>query len=324
MNERLLIVGGDSNTQAFIKEMNSRFFKTSQIVGIIDNNISKGHEVEGVSVLGKIIDIPEVVKEKKVTEIVQSSYSEQAMNLISFCRANNIKYKMIPFIIGVYSKNIEQELVGSMILLSLKNTPLSGINLLLKRVIDLIGSILLIAVLSPVLILVALLLKIEDLGAPIFVAEDRYNGHKSKSFKMIRFRTLPRGEQENISKYSYDEITEHLKEIKEDKRATRLGKILRKTKISELPQLFNVAVGQMSLIGPRPPYNQEVEHYGDSLKKRLIVKPGMTGLWQVAKREKLAFEDMFELDSFYVENWSFGLDLLILLKTIKKIIMFRG
>ncbi len=324
IREKLLLVGGDTNAQLFIKEVQKGIIKTTEIVGIIDNNISKGKEVDAVPVLGKIIDLPEVAKEHHITGIVQTSHFEQAMNLIMFCRANKINYKMIPLIAGVYAKNLKEERKGSLILLNLRNTPLSGLNLAVKRTLDIIGSLILTIILSPVFLVIAILLKIENLKAPVFVKENRYNGLKDKNFKMFRFRTLPKGEEETALKYNYDEVPKHLAEIRDDKRASKLGRFFRKTKISELPQLFNVILGDMSLIGPRPPYSREVRQYEDALKKRLLVTPGMTGLWQVQRKEKLSFEDMFDLDSFYVENWSFWLDLSILFKTIKKILKFKG
>jgi len=317
--ERLLLVGGGSHVDSFIKEVNKHLFKTTKVIGIVDNNISKGTNVEGVPVLGKIIDLPEIFKEHKINGMVQTGHFEQAVNMIMLCRSNGINYKIVPFIAGIYSKNIEQEFKGDMILLALKNTPLSGASILIKRAIDLLLATFLLILLSPFFIIAAVILKIEDSGAPIFITEDRYNGNKRKSFKMLRFRTLPKSEKENVEAYNYEEATEHLAEIQDDRRATKLGKFLRKTKIRELPQLMNVFLGQMSLVGPRPPYDWEVEQYEDEIKKRLLVTPGMTGLWQVSKRENRGFDDMFSLDTFYVENWSFGLDFTILYRTIKKV-----
>lgn len=322
--EKILIIGGDNNARRFIKEAGKQVFKTSQIIGIIDNNIPKGQEVEGVPVLGKIVDLSEVAKEYKIDGLVQTGHFEQVVNFIMFSRANRINYKMIPFIAGVYSKNINAENKGDLVVLALKETPLSGFNLVIKRLADLIGAVVLTLLFSPILIIVAILLKIEDLRVPVFVAEERFDGYRNKAFKMFRFRTLPKGEKEDVAKYRYDEVTPHLAEIMNDRRATRLGKFLRKTRISEIPQFFNVILGQMSLIGPRPPYSWEVEQYEDSFKKRLIVKPGMTGLWQVSDKEKKGFKDMFNLDRFYVENWSPGLDISIFFKTIRKILRFKN
>ena len=323
-SERLLIIGSGHNTQSFIEETQKQIFKKTKIVGIIDNNISTDTEIKGISVLGKIINLKDVVKKHTVNVVVQAGYFEQAINIITFCRASKINYKMIPFIAGVYSRNISEEHRGELILLNLQNTSLSGLNLAVKRTLDLLGSIALMIMFSPIFALVAILLKLEDIEASIFITENRYNGYRDKSFKMFRFRTLPKGERERSYDYKYDEVTEHLLEIREDERASKLGRFLRKTKIKELPQLFDVILGQMSLIGPRPPYRWEVEQYEDVFKKRLLVAPGMTGLWQVTRKQDRNFKDMFELDSFYVENWSFGLDILIMLKTIKKMLRFRG
>lgn len=319
-SEKVLIVGGDNNATLYIKETNNQFFKTVKIAGIIDNNISKGSEIENVSVLGKIIDIENIVKEQGITGVIQTGHFEHAINIIRLCRASGITYKMIPLIAGVYSKNIGQETKDGLIVLALKNTPLSGLNLVLKRVMDILGSFVFMVLFSPIFLLLAFLLKLKDIDAPVFITEDRFNGYSGKRFKMYRFRTLPKGEKERVYQYQYHEVTKNLGFIRDDERASKLGRILRRSKVSELPQLFNVFMGQMSLIGPRPPYAWEVDQYEDDTKKRLLVKPGMTGLWQISHRENREFEDMLNLDAYYVENWNFMMDFIIGIKTIQKVI----
>lgn len=323
IKERVVIVGYDSESHEIIDSIKNKVKNPENIVGIIDNNISKGNEVDGIPVLGKILDIESIVKENNIQGILQIGHFEQATNMIVFSRANGLVYRALPVVSETYSKNMKEESFDGLVTMRLESTPLYGFNVFIKRILDILGSLILIILLSPIFLIIFLLLKVEDMAAPVFVKEKRFNGYSGKIFNMLRFRTLPKGEDENIKNLNFQELTERLKDIRNDKRSTRVGKALRKLYISELPQLFNVLIGDMSLVGPRPPYEQEVDFYSDSLKKRLLVRPGMTGLWQTSRKGSFTFEKMFDQDSFYVENWSLSLDFVILFKTLTKILKFK-
>jgi len=321
IKEKTIILGYSEEARDILEQIKN-YFKDN-LVGVIDNNISKGNEILDLPVLGKILDIENIVKDNKVKNIIQIGHFEQSYNIITFCRANNLNYRVIPLAVSNYSKNFVGENCGDLITLRLKMTPLSGFSVYLKRSVDVLGSLLLVVIFLPILLLIAILLKLEDFSAKIFIQENRYNGFLKKNFKMLRFRTLPKGTEEMINKYSFKELPEKLREIREDRRATQVGRFLRVTYLSELPQLFNVLLGDMSLVGPRPAYALEIDQYSDSLKRRLLVRPGMTGLWQVHRHEKFNFEEMFNQDSFYVENWSLWLDIKIIFKTLIKILKFK-
>lgn len=323
LSEKIIILGYSEEAEKLIKELKNQLQDKSLIVGIVDNNTSKGSEVEGIPFLGKVIDLEKIVEENKVEGIIQAGHFEQSYNMIIFCRAYGLSYRALPMAVGVYAKNFKEESLGALTTMRLKSTPLSGFNLFIKNAIDFLSSLLLLIIFSPIILLVSIFLKIGDPRAKVMVSENRYSGALKGSFRMFRFRTLPKGESENINKYSYKELPEKLEEIRKDKRATSFGKFLRKSYVSELPQLFNVLRGEMSLVGPRPPYSREINYYSDSLRKRLLVKPGMTGLWQIHRHENFSFDEMFTQDSFYIENWSFGLDLSIIFKTLKKIFLFK-
>lgn len=318
-SERILILGYSEEAEKIIEELKKSLSSSSKLVGIVDNNISKGKEVGGTPVLGKIVDLEEIVSESGATTILQIGHFEQSYNMIVFARAHGLIFRAVPLAAGVYAKNFEEESYGGVTTMKLRPTPLSGVGLKIKNFLDIILSLLAIIFFSPLFIIIYLMLKAEDITASAIVSENRYSGSRRANFKMYRFRTLPKGENENINKYSFEELPEKLGEIRNDQRATKIGSFLRKTYLAELPQFFNVLRGDMSLVGPRPPYATEVDHYNDSLKKRLIVKPGMTGLWQLRRHQKFSFEEMFNQDSFYIENWSLLLDASIILKTIGKI-----
>lgn len=182
-----------------------------------------------------------------------------------------------------------------------------------KRLLDLFGSTVAIVVLSPVFLISAIIVTVTSRG-PIFFFQERPGMH-GRSFRIIKFRSMLTFED------SYDE---HGNELSNDQRVTRIGAILRRTSIDELPQLFNVFLGHMSLVGPRPALQYQVERYDARQRKRLDVRPGMTGLAQVKGRNSLSWEEKIAMDLAYVENVSLGLDLKIMVKTVNVVVSGSG
>ncbi|WP_462406992.1 sugar transferase [Gracilibacillus sp. Marseille-QA3620] len=185
-----------------------------------------------------------------------------------------------------------------------------------KRLIDIIGSLLGIIFLSLLFIVVAILIKIEDPKGPVFFIQKRV-GLNGKEFNMYKFRSMVADAEEKLKELlKYNEVSGAMFKMKDDPRITKIGKFIRKTSIDELPQLFNVLRGEMSLVGPRPPLPREVEMYSDYDRQRLMVTPGCTGLWQVTARNSVGFKEMVELDLQYVEKRNLLLDIIIIFKTI--------
>ncbi|MCP3773467.1 sugar transferase [Paenibacillus sp. MZ04-78.2] len=192
--------------------------------------------------------------------------------------------------------------------------------LIAKRILDFLGAVCGIVVLLPVFVVVALLIKMEDPKGPVFFHQIRV-GKNGKHFRMYKFRSMISNAEELLPQLlSQNEIEGHMFKMKHDPRITKVGKFIRKTSIDELPQLFNVLKGHMSLVGPRPPLPREVEEYSSYHMKRLQVVPGCTGLWQVSGRNSLSFEQMIELDIQYIVHRSFLLDLKIILKTVSMLL----
>lgn len=185
-----------------------------------------------------------------------------------------------------------------------------------KRLIDITGSIVGLIGLSPIMVWAAYKIKQEENGSPIFFIQERV-GKNGRTFKMYKFRSMCMdAEQKLVELIDQNEVEGAMFKIKEDPRVTKIGKKLRKTSIDELPQLWNVLKGEMSLIGPRPALPREVEKYDNYDMQRLLVKPGCSGLWQVSGRNELSFKEMVELDAIYIENQSIFSDIKIILKTI--------
>jgi exopolysaccharide biosynthesis polyprenyl glycosylphosphotransferase len=189
--------------------------------------------------------------------------------------------------------------------------------LLSKRVMDILGAIVGITLLSFIFLIVAIFIKIEDPKGPVFFSQKRV-GLNGKEFKMFKFRSMVMDAEEKLKDLlEHNEVSGAMFKMKEDPRVTKIGKFIRKTSIDELPQLFNVLKGEMSLVGPRPPLPREVKEYTEYDKQRLLVTPGCTGLWQVSGRSNIGFKEMVQLDLEYIQKRTFLYDVKIILKTVK-------
>jgi exopolysaccharide biosynthesis polyprenyl glycosylphosphotransferase len=193
-----------------------------------------------------------------------------------------------------------------------------------KRGLDLVGASVLLLALLPVLLTIGLLVRLTSRGPALY--RSTRTGLHGREFTVLKFRTMHRhAERIRADLLELNEVDGGiLFKIRRDPRVTRLGRVLRRFSLDELPQLVNVLTGAMSLVGPRPPLPAEVERYGSHARRRLHVKPGMTGLWQVSGRSDLSWDEAVRLDLYYVENWSLGLDLAIVLRTIWAVLSGRG
>lgn len=228
----------------------------------------------------------------------------------------DVELVVSPGVVGVSDSRLSVCSAGALSLLHVSRPAVSR----LKMVLDPLLAAVLVVLFSPVLLTVAALIRLDDRG-PVFFRQDRI-GSGGISFPMIKFRTMCVNAEARLSELT-DDGNGVLFKMKADPRVTRIGRFLRKYSIDELPQLFNVVLGQMSLVGPRPPLGREVDTYGSSeVVRRLRVRPGMTGLWQVSGRSDLSWEDSVRLDLWYVDNWSPGLDLRILARTVRAV--FNG
>lgn len=199
----------------------------------------------------------------------------------------------------------------------------SKIYLILKRIIDIAGAVTAIIVLSPFLFMAALVIKLSSKGPVLFV--QKRCGKDGKVFNMYKFRSMCVDAEKKLEQIRYlNEANGSIFKIKDDPRLTKVGKFIRKTSIDELPQLINILRGDMSLVGPRPPLPSEVETYDSRHMLRLLVKPGLTGLWQISGRSNLGFEDMVRLDLKYIAERNILYDLKIIIKTIPIVLSSKG
>ena len=295
-----------------------------KIVGsLADKHTSRKHGT--LKIINTISNIANVIKKYGVEEIIQADKnlkSQTASDLLDFCRANQIKYHFIPDLIRLQRTNVETEMIDNMPLISLRQTPLDGWGHIYKRFFDIVFSLILIILLLPVWIIVSIIIKLASPG-PIFYTSRRK--HHNKIFNIYKFRSMvANADRQKAKLIAKNERRGPLFKIKNDPRVTRVGKFLRKTSIDELPQLFNVLIGNMSLVGPRPHLPEEIAKYESHHRQVFAVKPGVTGLAQISGRSNLDFDKEIKLDVYYIENWSLWMDIVIIFKSIGVVLKAEG
>lgn len=305
---RIIVLGHNSLTKPIVNEIKRNYKHGYRIVKLIDR--------DGIEKLETIL------KNNPCDEIMITDAGigeAQAAKILDFCRSNNLGFKMTPNLFLVRSSHVIIQSLANVPILEFQRTPLDGWGKIIKRLFDIIVATILVIILSPIILIVSIMVKLTSKGA-IFFRQKRVG--LEKNFTFYKFRTM----RENAASEHKKMMKKYgvMFKLKNDPRLTPIGKFLRKTSLDELPQFFNVIKGDMSLIGPRPPMPEEVEQYNDWQKKRLGVKPGITGLWQVSGRSEISFDDWVRLDAYYIENWSLWLDVQIFFKTIWVVIKGRG
>ncbi|MHA7289670.1 sugar transferase [Arthrobacter sp. MDT3-24] len=237
--------------------------------------------------------------------------------------ARNVGLIMAPALTDIAGPRIHTQQVAGLPLIHVTTPTLEGGQLVAKRMFDLIVSGLLIVAAAPAMLIVAVLIKADDRG-PIVFKQERV-GMEGIPFRMLKFRSMVVDAEDRLAGLAHQsEGNGVLFKLKSDPRVTRVGGLLRRFSLDELPQLFNIFSGSMSLVGPRPPLPREVEAYEHDVRRRLLVKPGLTGLWQVSGRSNLSWQDSVRLDLYYVENWSLAGDVIIMLRTVKAVFGSTG
>ncbi len=269
---------------------------------------------------------------KSIKEIIITNYSikdEEFLSLCDWAQTNDIDIKILPNEVQMTKdKIILDDTLGIPIILLISN-PVRDFDYFLKRILDIIFSLIILIILSPIFIILAILIKLDSKG-PVFYKHLRI-GYNGKEFYCYKFRSMIKNANETLTDLQENSLQQNkaFLKLENDSRITKIGKFIRKYSFDELPQLFNVLKGEMSLVGPRPIVKWELEqikkiYHNYSYKKRFKVLPGITGLWQVSGRSLLNDEKRLELDIFYVDNWSLNLDIKILLKTIVVVVFHKG
>lgn len=303
--------------------------KMNVISRAIKNNKNFGYKVIDQIDTAHLKVIKIIKEQKGIDEIIlceSSITDDEQEKLIDYCTINNVVYKYIPT--GLQTFKFEIGMLNGEPLIEVKNTPLDGWGRIAKRTFDIVASAIGIIITSPIMILTAIAIKIDSKG-PIIYKNERI-GSDGKKFFVYKFRYFKNEyciskdnpklqealayEKELIDRQSVR--SGPLYKIKADPRKTRVGGFIERYSIDELPQLFNALFGSMSLIGPRPHQEREIEKYMEYHRRLLTIKPGVSGMAQISGRSDLDFEDEYKLDLYYIENWSMLLDIIICLKTI--------
>lgn len=330
---RLLLVGGPSAVAHLAKSL-----QTAKHAGYLPV----------AAYMPNATDVPQVEPESRLPVVGSAADAASIVDAIQACRADavavsagvqlhpqtlrhlgwelasrNIGLIMAPALTDIAGPRIHTQQVAGLPLIHVTTPTLEGGQRVAKRLFDVVVSALLIVLSLPVMAIIACLIKLNDKG-PVLFRQDRV-GMEGTHFQMLKFRSMVVDAEELLSGLK-DRSDGHglLFKMKADPRVTPIGRILRKFSLDELPQLFNIFSGSMSLVGPRPPLPDEVEAYEHDVRRRLLVKPGLTGLWQVSGRSDLSWQDSVRLDLYYVENWSLAGDLLILMKTFRAVFRSAG
>lgn len=332
-NDRyLLIVGASDRSYQLGLKINDKPELGYKIVGFVAENhdvleawANRGHE--NWKILGILANLRDVLVEARADEVmvclpIESRFID-ILNIVKDSRDLGIVVRLMPdpsnsiILQNLHIEKFEEDCVVTLF----REQFLT--QLMVKRLVDTVLSILVLVILSPMIVMVSLIIKLTSPG-PVFFTQLRV-GMNQRLFVLYKFRSMVAGAEQMIGSFAHlNDRDGPAFKIVNDPRITRVGRILRKTSLDELPQLLNVIRGEMSLVGPRPPLPEEVRQYAWLFRKRLSVKPGLTCIWQISGRNNVSFDRWMEMDHEYIENWSLWLDLKILLLTIPVVLLSKG
>jgi len=315
---RLVIVGANILGQELARDLESRF----EVIGYVDNGTDMVEPLDR-PLLAPIADLESVVRSGAIDEIVivlPADRREQVDRVVARGFGRQVDVKVLADLGEQLPRRLELGRFGARPYIGF--APVAPVTWL-KRAFDLVVASITVVIGAPLLLCIAIAIKLDSPGPVLY--RQRRVGKDGVAFDMLKFRSMCADAEGQLALLSdRNEASGPLFKIRRDPRVTRVGRILRRGSLDELPQLFNVLRREMSLVGPRPPLPGEVAKYEDWQLARLRALPGMTGLWQVSGRSEVPFNDMVRLDLHYVRNWSLGLDLEIILRTIPAVIANRG
>jgi exopolysaccharide biosynthesis polyprenyl glycosylphosphotransferase len=326
---RTIMVGAGETARAVMRNIVADPYSGLSIVGFLDDDPVKNSAaigrfeplgpasterlealIDGGDIDDVIITLPWVCRDKIVS-------------LVESCERHGVRARIVPDMFQMSLNRVDLESLNGIPLIGVRESSIEGWQYRLKRGLDLLLAATFLVLFSWFLVLIAAAVKVNSRG-PVLFRQKRV-GRDGRPFILYKFRSMHIGADERHEDMAaHNEATGPIFKMKVDPRVTGVGRLLRRTSLDELPQLWNVLRGEMSMVGPRPPMPNEVRQYKDWHTSRLEVSPGMTGLWQVSGRSDLTFDEMVMLDLFYAENWSLGLDVRILLRTVPTVLLGRG
>lgn len=327
-NLKVLIIGTGERAKRLSVALCQNSEWGVDIVGHLDPDPTRvGSQVLDSQVIGTVESISSVLKNRVIDEVILSiprNMIEDVDEIAHACEEEGVKLRLMADVFDLHVARMRLVNLGEIPLLTLEPVARNELKLIVKRLMDLILTLTTMPIFLPVMGIITLAIKIDSPG-PVFFVQERV-GLNKRTFHMYKFRSMYSGSEEKMKELEgMNEAEGPIFKITNDPRITKVGRFLRKTSLDELPQLFNVIRGYMSIVGPRPMSLRDVNLFDKGIqRKRFSVRPGLTCLWQISGRSNLPFSKWIELDLTYIENWSLGLDIKILLKTIPVVLKGTG
>lgn len=325
--QRAVIVGAGEIGRTVMRAVMARPELGYRIVGFLDDSPDRtGFQIGHYPFLGATHDLQEVLADGHVDQVIitlpWTSY-RKILQIVTLCQRSSVQVRIVPDLFQIALSSVVVENLDGIPLFGVREPRLQDWERLFKRGCDLLLASLGLVLIVPLYAILAVAIKLDSPG-PVIFRQTRV-GQGQRQFSCLKFRTMFVNAEEQLDTLrERNEATGPIFKIKDDPRRTRVGRFLRRTSLDELPQIWNVLKGEMSVIGPRPPIPAEVESYEPWHLQRLQAPPGITGLWQTSGRSDLTFDEMVLLDIYYIENWSPLMDLRILLKTIPTVLFGSG
>lgn len=321
---RILVVGAGSVGRTIVQNVVAQPELGYHVVGLVDDE--RSDDLGRYEWLGRTEDVPALVTKHEVDEVIialPATSHRKISEILLACARQQVSFRIVPDFYQLGLNQLDVVELNGIPLIGLSDNALRGSRLVLKRLLDVAVSATLLILTAPLIGLIALAIRLDSPG-PIFVRQTRV-GRYGKPFAFYKFRSMCQDADEKLKELiAQNEASGPVFKIRKDPRRTRVGRLIRRLSIDELPQLFNILRGDMSLVGPRPPFPWEVDQYEDWHRKRLEVPQGLTGLSQVSGRSDLPFDETALLDLWYIDNWSLTLDIKILLRTVPAVLLGRG
>jgi len=323
----VMIVGAGELGRAVVRTLFARPELGYRCIGFVDDDpVRSRTDIGRFPALGDLTALPGLIERLSVDEVVITlPWSDQPkiLGLVEECQHLGVKVRVMPSLLQLNLSKVNVDDFGGIPMLSRSEHDMDAFNRVIKRGVDIVLGAVMLVISLPVIALAAFVVTLESPGPAIF--SQLRAGYDGKPFKVYKLRSMRKdADKERDQLQDLNEKDGPMFKIKADPRLTKVGRVLRKLSIDELPQFWNVLLGDMSIVGPRPALLSEVAAYDDWHRERLRVKPGMTGLWQISGRSELSFDEMVLLDVYYIENWSPALDIKIMLRTFPYVLSGHG
>lgn len=323
---RMLVVGSGRLGKMIMQHIAAKPNLGYSIIGFLHDMNEPPSDFGRFKMLGTLDDLGLAIRSMQIDEVIialPSHMHQHAVRSVKMCERLGTSFKLIPDLYELSLSRIDMETIEGIPLIGIKQVSLNTAQRLITRLVDVSVSVLILVLGSPLWLTIALIVGVTSRG-PIIFKQTRI-GLNGQPFKIFKFRSMYQDADQRLALlWQRNEASGPLFKMKDDPRRTPIGKFLRSTSLDEIPNLFNIIKGEMSLVGPRPPLPSEVAQYDEWQKGRLGIKPGLTGLWQVRGRSDLSFDEGVLMDLYYIENWSMRLYFQILFRTIPAVLFRRG